>query len=357
MNRVMESQEPVVELEVPPGYAAGERLDQYLAERLAGMSRSKTQQAIKSGHVHVNDRVQTKVSTPVQPGDRITARLMRPAPIEARPEPIPLDVVYEDDALLVVNKPAGLVAHPAYGHRTGTLVNALLHHVGGGTLAFDDDEEDGEDDDVGLSTGTAAPSYEGDVTVRPGIVHRLDKDTSGLLIVAKHDASHRRLSDALRRREIRRAYFVAAWGHLVRDEVEIDAPIGRSPKQRQRMAVVPAGRPARTKLKRMERWRAADLLRAELDSGRTHQIRVHLAHIGRPVVGDRVYGAGAARGVSGPDRTWAASLERRVPRQFLHAAELAFRHPISGAPLTFKSPLPPDLDAVVRWARQTSVLG
>jgi 23S rRNA pseudouridine1911/1915/1917 synthase len=309
---------------------AGARLDVVVAARIPALSRSQVAQLIAAGRITVNGRAARKSEQPVA-GDVIVVDVPPAEPSALVAEPIELVIVFEDADLAVVDKPAGLVVHPAPGHRAGTLVNALLHHIG----------------DLSGIGGVR----------RPGIVHRLDKDTSGLLIVAKHDASHRRLSDALRRREIRRAYFVAAWGHLVRDEVEIDAPIGRSPKQRQRMAVVPAGRPARTKLKRMERWRAADLLRAELDSGRTHQIRVHLAHIGRPVVGDRVYGAGAARGVSGPDRTWAASLERRVPRQFLHAAELAFRHPISGAPLTFKSPLPPDLDAVVRWARQTSVLG
>jgi 23S rRNA pseudouridine1911/1915/1917 synthase len=225
----------------------------------------------------------------------------------------------------VLDKPAGLVVHPAAGHRSGTLVNALLHHV-------------------------ADLSGIGGV-LRPGIVHRLDRDTSGLLLVAKNDEAHRALAEALRGRTIHRVYLAAAWGHLVGDELTVDAPIARSPTHRQRMAVVPGGRPARTHIRRLERWVAADLLRVELETGRTHQIRVHLAHLGHPVVGDVAYGSAGARGTSGPGALWARALERRVPRQFLHAAWLDLRHPRSGQPLHFESPLPPELEAVASWAR------
>jgi 23S rRNA pseudouridine1911/1915/1917 synthase len=189
--------------------------------------------------------------------------------------------------------------------------------------------------------------------LRPGIVHRLDKDTSGLMLVAKNDPAHRRLSAALKRREVRRMYIAAAWGHLA-DRQEVDAPIGRSRTDRKRMAVVEDGRPSRTRFHRIARWRAADLLEAELDTGRTHQIRVHLAHIGHPVVGDRTYGGGSARGISGPGRNWAAELERRVTRQFLHAAQLRFVHPRTGEALHFEAALPADLAAAAEWAEATS---
>jgi 23S rRNA pseudouridine1911/1915/1917 synthase len=174
------------------------------------------------------------------------------------------------------------------------------------------------------------------------------------MIVAKHDTAHRALAAALKRRAIRRVYHAAAWGHLESDVLVVDRPIARSPMNRQRMAVVEGGRPARTRLQRLERWRAADLIRAELDTGRTHQIRVHLAALGHPVVGDALYGAGGARGISGPAQRWARELERRIPRQFLHAAELAFEHPRTGEPLQFTAPLPDELARAAEWARSTS---
>jgi len=228
----------------------------------------------------------------------------------------------------VVDKSSGLVVHPAAGHRTGTLVNALLHQVR----------------DLSGIGGV----------LRPGIVHRLDKDTSGLLLVAKNDDAHRALSDELKRRQIRRAYLAAAWGHLPSETASVDAPIGRHPTDRKKMAVVAGGRPARTHFRRLERWRAADLLRAELDTGRTHQIRVHLLHLGHPVVGDATYAPGREKGVSGPERNWASALAKRVPRQFLHATELRFTHPRTGEEMRFDSPLPPDLAAAAEWARETT---
>ncbi|MGH7507709.1 MAG: RluA family pseudouridine synthase [Longimicrobiales bacterium] len=303
------------------------RLDAYLAALFPDLSRSRVVQLIAGGHVLVNGQPARKSQRPA-PGDRIVIEVPPPEPSELLPEAIPLVIVHEDADLLVVDKPAGMVVHPSAGHATGTLVHALLHHV-------------------------ADLSGIGGVR-RPGIVHRLDRDTSGLLIIAKHDRAHRRLAAALKQRQVRRIYLAASWGHLRDDVVEVDAPIGRSPTHRQRMAVVERGRPARTRFRRLERWRAAELLRAELETGRTHQIRVHLQSIGHPVVGDRTYARGAERGVSGPDQPWAAELGRRVPRQFLHAAELSFPHPRTGQPLTFRSSLPPDLAEAAAWARTTS---
>jgi len=301
-----------------------ERLDAYLAGRFPDLSRSRIAQLLAQERVLLNGRVPRKSERP-RAGDVVEVELPPPEPSTLAAEDIPLRVVHENPDFLVIDKPAGLVVHPAPGHRRGTLVNALLHHV---------------------------PDLSGiGGVLRPGIVHRLDKDTSGLLLVAKHDRAHQALAAALKRRGIRRAYLAAAWGHLERDELRVEAPIARSPTHRQRMAVVAGGRPAATRFRRLERWVAADLLRAELETGRTHQIRVHLASIGHPVVGDQVYGRGAERGVSGPGQTWARELAQRTPRQFLHAAELSLRHPRTGEPLHFTSELPPDLAAVARWAR------
>ncbi len=232
------------------------------------------------------------------------------------PNPIDLRVIFEDEHLAVLDKPAGLVVHPAPGHWDDTLVNAL---VARGTT---------------LSGGAAG---------RPGIVHRLDRDTSGLMVVAKDDLTHRRLGAALAARQIKRAYAALAWGHFDRSPTVIEAAVGRSPTDRKRMTVRSDGRTARTDAYVIARFEVCDLLRLELHSGRTHQIRVHLAHAGHPVVGDPVYGGGGSRRISGSGRLAAERLERATPRQALHAAELRFRHPITGVVLTFTAEWPDDL--------------
>jgi 23S rRNA pseudouridine1911/1915/1917 synthase len=300
-----------------------DRLDRYLATGL-GMSRSRIVALIQEGRVTVDGRPGKK-SEALSPGQVVEVEVPPPEPTEARPEDIPLDVVYEDETLLVVNKAAGLVVHPAPGHRDGTLVNALLFHV----------------KDLSGIGGK----------LRPGIVHRLDRDTSGLMVVAKGDDAHVALSNAIKRREVRRVYRAVAWGHLSESPVTVDAPVGRDPRDRMRMAVVEGGRRAVTRIRTRERWRAAELLDVSLKTGRTHQIRVHLAHLGHPVVGDRVYGGGWAKGMSGSARGWAAELDRRAVRQLLHASDLAFRHPLTGEEMHFRVPLPGDFEAVVTWAR------
>lgn len=307
----------------------GSRLDSYLSEHLP-ISRTRAAQLIESGNVLLNGRLPRKREVP-RTGDVLRVTLPAPEPSHIGAEAIALDIVYEDPDLLVVDKPAGMVVHPAPGHRGGTLVNALLHAV----------------EDLSGIGGVA----------RPGILHRLDKDTSGLLIVAKNDRSHRSLADALRRREIRRRYQVLAWGHLSEPSFTVDRPIGRDPRHRKRMAIQESGRRAVTRFRQVERWPAADLLEAQLETGRTHQIRVHLLSVGHPVVGDPVYAAGRERGFSGATRAWALELARRTPRQFLHAAELRFLHPTSGEELRFASPLPRDLQEVVDWARESSNSG
>jgi 23S rRNA pseudouridine1911/1915/1917 synthase len=262
----------------------------------------------------------------LEAGQEIEVRLPPPEALEAQPEDLALDVLFEDSSLLVVNKPSGMVTHPARGHPTGTLVNALLAYT----------------DDLSGIGGK----------LRPGIVHRLDRYTSGLMVVAKSDTAHHALSEALQRREIKRLYIAASWGHLSKSPLEVDAPIGRDPLERRRMAVVEKGRYAVTRFRVVERWLGAELLRVALGTGRTHQIRVHLAHIGHPVVGDTVYGLGWERGIGGKARQWAKMLSQRVERQFLHSWRLSFNHPVSGELMRFELPLPADLQTCAEWARK-----
>jgi 23S rRNA pseudouridine1911/1915/1917 synthase len=236
-------------------------------------------------------------------------------------------VTFEDEHLLVLDKPAGLVVHPAPGHWDDTLVNALAAR---GTA---------------LSAGAQG---------RPGIVHRLDRDTSGLMVVAKTDQAHRKLGAALAARRVTRRYAALAWGHLDASPLTIDAPLARHSRDRKRIAVTGGGRPARTDAFVVARFPVCDLLRLELHTGRTHQIRVHLAHVGHPVVGDPVYGSGGARRISGRGRALADRLEAATPRQALHAAYLSFRHPASGALLEFTSEWPADLATALTLAAEST---
>jgi len=303
-----------------------DRLDAVLSTR-TNLSRSRVTTLIEAGAVEVNGQSVRKSYRP-RAGDTIHVAIPASPPVDLLPEDIPIDIVYEDEDLVVVDKPYGLVVHPAPGHPAGTLVNALLARTG--SLSS-----------VGLPN-------------RPGIVHRLDRDTSGLLVVARRDEAHRILSKALSRREVGRGYVAATWGRLEPEEVTIDRPIGRHPKDRKRMAVVEGGRPSVTHVRRLERWPGADLLAIRLETGRTHQIRVHLRHIGHPVVGDPFYGPGWERGMSGAGGAWATEFGRQAGRLFLHAARLSFKHPTSGEEMTFNAPLPDRLAGAVNWARDNA---
>jgi 23S rRNA pseudouridine1911/1915/1917 synthase len=273
--------------------------------------------------VHV-DGAPVRASAKLERGAVVRVEFPKGVPSRTlAPHPRTIDAVFEDAAVLVLDKPAGLVVHPAPGHWDDTLVNAL---VARGTA---------------LSDGA---------TGRPGIVHRLDKDTSGLLIVAKTDDAHRKLAAALGRRAIGRRYAVLVWGHLKDDVHVIDAPVRRHPKDRKRMAVLASGRSAQTEVTCVARFETCDLLRVRLLTGRTHQIRVHLAHIGHPVVGDATYSHGGARRMTGAQRPVADAIERAAPRQALHAAELRLRHPVTGEPLVLRSEWPADLRAVLAAA-------
>ena len=290
------------EFEAP---ADASRLDLLIAAAL-DVSRTQSATLIANGNVSVNGRAERASYKPLS-GERVVVDI---APPTARPviaEDIPLTIAFEDDEVLVVDKPAGMVVHPAPGNWSGTLVNALKGR--GGELS----ELGGED--------------------REGIVHRLDKETSGLLLVAKTDRAHRLLGAAMAKREIVRRYAALSWGHLDADTITVDKPIARDPRDRKRMAIVSTGRLAKTDFVRLGRFDSADLLRAHLHTGRTHQIRVHLSSIGHPVVGDDTYGGGGGRRL----------VDLPPKRHFLHAAWLRFRHPASGEMVELKSLLPHDL--------------
>ena len=299
------SDRPAVRHEITIEADSDVRLDSLLAVRL-DLSRTQAATLIANGRVLVNGERQ-RASYRARAADRIEVEIPPPPERPVLAEQIPLVIVFEDDHVLVVDKPAGMVVHPAPGNWSGTLVNALKGR--GSSLS---------------SAGGAD---------REGIVHRLDKETSGLLLVAKTDRAHRILGAALQQRRIVRRYAVLAWGHLSSDRETVDAAIARDPRNRKRMAIVSTGRGARTDFVRLARFDACDLLRAHLHTGRTHQIRVHLASIGHPVVGDDTYGGGGGRKLVGlPPQ-----------RHFLHAAWLTFRHPATGEIVELRSPLPDDL--------------
>jgi 23S rRNA pseudouridine1911/1915/1917 synthase len=292
---------------------AGTRLDAFLASRIEGWSRARLQRLIDEGDVSVNDRI-AKPAHKLRTNDEIQVELST-LPTEAfAPEHIPIEIVYEDDDLIVINKQAGMVVHPAAGVAAGTLANALAFHF------------------QNLSTAAG--------NARPGIVHRLDKDTSGLMVVARNEAAHEALADQFRAREVFKSYVALVHGQMASDRGEINEPIARDPRHRTRMAVVRGGRPALSLYRVRERFERFTLLDVELKTGRTHQIRVHLAWVKHPVVGDETYG-------SGRDKTVAdARLRSRIAklgRQFLHAEKLGFHHPKTHERIELSAPLPTEL--------------
>jgi len=305
----------------------GIRLDRFLASVLPQHSRSQIQRLIKEGLIQVAGR-ETKANQPVKPGQAISIEIPEPVDPAPQPEALPLPILYQDEDLIVVDKPAGMVVHPAAGHASGTLVNALLHHV----------------DDLSGIGGEK----------RPGIVHRLDRGTSGLMVVAKHDTAHEELSRQFHDREVEKEYFALVWGEVQAGR-RIDAPIGRDPSNRKKMSARDASRGARagdparvrrsreavTRIVRAEKLRVLTLLQVAIHTGRTHQIRVHLSAIGHPIVGDPLYG-GVHRRVPGDLRA-----VTHLERPFLHAARLVFKHPRDGRRMEFTSELPDDLQRVL----------
>ena len=293
-----------------------DRLDRFLADQLS-ISRTQAGRLIADKRVTARGKA-LRASAVLERGAEVTVEIADKAPPRSyTPAHADLRFVFEDEHLAVLDKPAGLVVHPGPGHWDDTLVNVL----------------------VGRGTELSRGSTEG----RPGIVHRLDRDTSGLLVVAKSDLAHRRLAGAIERRHVTRVYAALVWGHLRKSPVDIEAPIARHPKERKRMTVAQGGRHAVTHAAVVARFAHCDLLRVRLGTGRTHQIRVHLAHIGCPIVGDRDYMFGGSRRVTPSARMEAERVEALAPRQVLHAAALSFTHPVTSAPITLRSEWPVDL--------------
>ncbi len=307
---------------VVPEHKLKERIDIFLSREIANVSRSQIQKWIKNGTITV-DQKSVKVNHFVKPFERIDVLIPKSTPQELLAECIPLNIVHEDDSLLVIDKPAGMVVHPAYGHSTGTLVNALLAH--GSRLSQENAWE------------------------RPGIVHRLDKDTSGLLVVAKDDSVHRDLAKQFSEKTTHREYVALVWGKLPNSKGTIETFLSRNPKDRKKISVSGIGKKAVTHYRVEKRYSFLSFLRVSLETGRTHQIRVHLAHIGHPVFGDQTYG-GRSRQLAGLNRgqtSLAVELLERLPRQALHAKTLGFVHPVTRREMKFDSDLPEDLQGVL----------
>jgi 23S rRNA pseudouridine1911/1915/1917 synthase len=296
-----------------------ERIDRYLADQVPNLSRSRIQKLIEQGQIQVNGQICLSKKVTIQEGDRISVTVPAAEPLDLQPEAMPLEILFEDEHLIILNKPIGLVVHPAPGHEGGTLVNALLAHCG--------------DDLAGIGG-----------VQRPGIVHRLDKDTSGAIAVAKTDLAHRHLQAQFKAKTARREYLAVVFGAPAQLSGTVDAPIGRHPIDRKKMAIVSeekGGRRAVTHWQVEERMGNYTVMRFMLETGRTHQIRVHSAHIGYPVVGDPVYGAGR-------------SVKVKLTGQALHAEKLRLQHPVSGEWVEAIAPLPPEFIKLVEVLRRRS---
>ncbi len=323
MNQTSDQNASVIELEIPTDISP-QRVDRYLAScQYLDLSRSRIQRLFDDGLVTIDGRTAIKKQR-IKGGETIVLTIPPAPQMHLEGEDIPIDIVYEDEHLAVVNKPPGMVTHPAAGNYGGTLVNAMIHHFG--KLS----ELGGSD--------------------RPGIVHRLDKNTSGLLIVARNDNAFLALQKAVQGREVARSYLTLVCGHMKEDAGTIDLPIGRSLKDRKKMIVTHhRSREAVTNYKLLDRYRSYDLLEVNLHTGRTHQIRVHLSHLGHPVFGDPDYGGREAwhRGIFAPERLLAKRLLELMPRQALHAARLEFTHPVTREKLSLHRDPPADFQALV----------
>ena len=307
---------------IDPSYG-GMRLDRVLGELFTDHSRSFFARLIEEERVRVDGRVASRPSLRVESGQAVEIDLPDAAPARIESQDLPLRILFEDGDLVAIDKPAGLVVHPAAGHRDGTLVNALLFHVR----------------DLSGIGGE----------IRPGIVHRLDKDTSGVMIVAKNDEAHRKLTAEWGSERVKKEYLALLYGTPADDRASIDAPIGRDPRDRKRMSVVAGGRRAVTEYELVERLRHVSLVRCRIRTGRTHQIRVHMKHIGHPIVGDPVYSGPQWRGI--PDRRIQRALAS-LDRQALHASRITFPHPRTGETTAIEAPLPPDLESLIEELRK-----
>ncbi|AKL95551.1 pseudouridine synthase, RluA family [Clostridium aceticum] len=291
----------------------GVRLDLYISEQYEDLSRSYLQKLIKEELVKVNKKLE-KSKYIVKEGDEVEVLVPPPRELDIKPQNIPIDIIYEDEDMVIVNKPQDMVVHPAVGNYENTLVNALLYHCEGKLSSING-------------------------VIRPGIVHRIDKDTSGLLMVAKNNVAHRKLAEQLKEHSITRRYHAIALGNIKESKATIDAPIGRHPTQRLKMAVVENGRNAVTHIQVLERFKGYTYIEAKLETGRTHQIRVHLSYIKHPLLGDEVYGG--------------KSTKFNLAGQVLHAKVLGFIHPTKKEYMEFEAPLPPSFEKVLRFMRNS----
>jgi 23S rRNA pseudouridine1911/1915/1917 synthase len=301
----------------------GRRLDQFLSETNLNLSRSQAKHWIEKHHIFLNQKP-TKPSAHVKTGDMVSGFLPEPKPLSLKPESIPLTILYEDSSIIVIDKPPGMVVHPAYGNPSGTLVNALLYHC----------------KDLGGINGV----------LRPGIVHRLDKDTSGVMVVAKDDEAYHHLIKQFKNRTVKKVYSAIVYGRFTQNEGLIDSAIGRHPSERKRMSTrTKKGRTAITRWKRIEEFDSCTLLEVFPQTGRTHQIRVHLSSIGHPLLGDPLYGRKGRPGtIHDPVLK---ECVKRMNRQVLHAQRLEFTHPRTGERVQFVSPIPQDIKEVLEWLR------
>lgn len=310
-----------------PDHKAKERIDLFLVREIAQVTRSQIQRLIKDGLVSVDGK-KIKSHHHVHPSEKIEVFIPKPCPPEVLPEDIQLDIIYEDDFLLIVNKKAGMVVHPAFGHSSGTLVNALLAHCK-------------------KISGVNDP-------YRPGIVHRIDKDTSGLLVVAKDDWTHGELARQFEKKSVTREYSAVVWGSIKNKSGTVETMLGRSHRDRKKISVTRQGKNAVTHFDVIERFSLASLLNLKLDTGRTHQIRVHLAHLGHPVFGDHTYGGRSRQliGLNKKDTDLAMELLEIMKRQALHARTLGFIHPKTGEKICFNSELPEDMKKLINRLKQ-----
>ncbi|HET6400608.1 MAG TPA: RluA family pseudouridine synthase [Candidatus Kapabacteria bacterium] len=337
------SSERILEIAVPKGEHP-ERADQYLSRQIAHSSRSKVQQAIAAGAVLLNGKPLERPSYKVHGGDLFHITIPRPPPLRAEAEDIPLDIIFEDDALIIINKPAGMVVHPAHGSRSGTLVNALLHHI-----------------------REFQKIHPGSDPNRPGIVHRLDKDTSGLLVVAKTEEAHRNLAKQFFHHTAQRVYNAIVWGTFKERTGHIETLIGRHPRDRKRFAVINeaplylkekdggGGKIAITDYAVLEEFQGFTLVELRLQTGRTHQIRVHMQHIGHPVFGDKTYGGRAMNVMRQDIPQWKSKIEHilaQFPRQALHAHTLRLHHPTTGEWMEWSAPLAEDMERVLKAMKE-----
>ncbi len=309
-----------------PSQQRPERIDRYLTEAIADISRAKVQTLLERQLVTKNGETKIRPSEKVKPNDIIIVQIPRPRPLMIEGEPIPLDIIYEDEDIIAINKPAGMVVHPAVGNRTGTLVNALANYC--------------------TSLSTISGIY------RPGIVHRLDKDTSGLIIAAKNDVAHNAMARKFEYRKIKKFYMTLVWGSPNQNEGQIVKNIGRHPKERKSFAALEnQGKHAETHYWVEAAFPILSLLKVQILTGRTHQIRVHLADAGYPVLGDSQYGGRTKKLNSLPpvQKKLATSLLELMPRQALHSFQMEFEHPISREPMLLQAPLPQDIQNVIQF--------